>query len=255
AAVAAAAGARRRVSGGDGDAGAEGDAAPSPRNSAACAARAPRRHWPAGWSVAVLLLAAGGLRAEITIEGRVALPQTHRAPVMNKRYEVVTKGGVIAINPPLAVVYLEGKFPPPAGPATVVLPQKDLAFVPSLMAVRVGTRVEFPNEDDVYHNIFSYSSPKRFDLGRYRKDERPVPSIVFDKPGLETLRCDIHEHMRGLLLIVDTPYFVVTDAEGNYRLTGLPEGHYELKAWLSSQTTLVQAVDLTAGAHVHADFP
>ncbi|HVU22764.1 MAG TPA: carboxypeptidase regulatory-like domain-containing protein [Opitutus sp.] len=204
---------------------------------------------------ALLLLAAGGLRADITIEGRVALPPTHRAPVMNQRYEVVTKGGVIAINPPLAVVYLEGKFPPPEHPATVVLPQKDLAFVPSLLAIRAGTRVEFPNEDDVYHNIFSYSAPKRFDLGRYRKDERPVPAIVFDEPGLETLRCDIHEHMRGLLLIVDTPYFLVTDADGHYRLTGLPPGRYELKAWLSSKTTLTRTVDLAPGAQLHVDFP
>ena len=201
-------------------------------------------------SVAVI----SGVRAETTIEGRVALPRTHSAPVMNQRYEVVTKGGVIAVDPPLAVVYLEGKFPPPERPVTVQLPQKDLAFVPSLMAIRVGTRVEFPNLDDVYHNIFSYSAPKRFDLGRYRRDERPVPSVVFDKPGLETLRCDIHEHMRGILLVLDTPYFVVTDPDGHFQLSGLPAGRYQLKAWLSSKTTLTQDVELTADSRLHVDF-
>src|SRR5436309_10057486 len=76
--------------------------------------------------------------------------------------------------------------------------QKDFAFVPPLLPVQTGTAVEFPNLDDTYHNIFSYSPTKRFDLGRYRPEERPIPSVLFDVPGLVTLRCDIHEHMRGL---------------------------------------------------------
>jgi len=175
--------------------------------------------------------------------------------VVNKRYEIITKGGVVSTNPPLAVVYLEGSFPKPATPPTAELPQKNLAFVPSLLPVRVGTIVSFPNLDDTYHNIFSYSAPKRFDLGRYRSDERPIPSEVFDVPGLVTLRCEIHEHMRGVILVLDTPFFVVTDAAGNYRLSGLPSGHYVLKAWLSSKTTLEQPVDLAADSLLHADFP
>lgn len=190
-----------------------------------------------------------------TIEGRVALPKTRTAPVLVKRYEVVTKGGVISTNPPLAVVYLEGDLPAHPPPAVAEMPQKDLAFVKSLLPIEVGTRVEFPNLDDTYHNIFSYSAPKRFDLGRYRRDERPVPAEVFDKPGLVTLRCDIHEHMRGLILVVPTPYFVVTDAEGNFRLNGLPAGHYTLKAWVSSKTTLEHPVELTADSALHVDFP
>jgi hypothetical protein len=81
-----------------------------------------------------------------------------------------------------------------------------------------------------------------------------VPSVVFDKPGLETLRCDIHEHMRGLLLVLDTPYFVVTDADGHFRLSGLPAGRYELKAWLSSKTTRSQTVELAPDSRLHVDF-
>ena len=86
--------------------------------------------------------------------------------------------------------------------------QKDLTFMPLILPVQVGTKVEFPNLDDTYHNIFSFSPAKRFDLGRYRSDERPIPSQVFDVTGLVTVRCDIHRHMRGLILVVDTPYFV-----------------------------------------------
>ena len=201
-----------------------------------------------------LLAVVAASRADIVVEGRVQLPNTRHAPVMNKRYDVVTKGGVIATNPPRAVVYLEGRFessPPP----TVQLPQKDMAFIPSLLPVQVGTRVEFPNYDDTYHNIFSYSPPKRFDLGRYRPDERPVPSQVFDEPGLVTLRCEIHEHMRGIVLVLATPHFVVTDEAGRFRLSGLPIGRYQLKAWLNSKTTLEQTVELTEGALLRVDLP
>lgn len=194
-------------------------------------------------------------RAEAVIEGRVELPKTRTVPVMNKRYEVVTKGGVVSTNPPLGVVYLAGAFPKPASLPVARIPQKDLAFVPALLPVQAGTRVEFPNLDDTYHNIFSYSAPKRFDLGRYRPDERPVPSQVFDTAGLVTLRCDIHEHMRGLILVLDTPHFVTTDADGRYRLTGLPAGRYTLKVWIDSRTTLERAVELEAGSVLHIDFP
>ena len=133
--------------------------------------------------------------------------------------------------------------------------QKDFAFLPPLLAIQVGTKVEFPNQDDTYHNIFSYSPPKRFDLGRYPSGVNPVPSVVFDKPGLVTLRCDIHEHMRGLILVLDTPYFVLTDAQGRFRLTNLPAGHFLLKAWLDSRTSRERPVELTSGAILHADLP
>ena len=205
--------------------------------------------------LALALLPAVKGRAQAVVEGRVELPKNHTAPVMTKRYEIVSKGGVVATNPPLAVVYLEGAFPQPAAPATKQLPQKDFAFVPALLPLRVGTKVEFPNLDDTYHNIFSYSPAKRFDLGRYRPDEKPVPAQVFDVPGLVTLRCDIHEHMRGLILVLDTPHFAVTDAEGRFKLAGLPPGQYTLKAWLSSKTTLERPVELKNGATLRVDFP
>jgi plastocyanin len=194
--------------------------------------------------------------AQSTIEGRVDLPKTKSAPVVAKRYEIVTTGGVLGTNPPLAVVYLEGSFQKPASLPTKQVAQKDLTFVPALLAIQVGTKVEFPNlEKDTYHNIFSYSPAKRFDLGRYRPDEKPVPSQIFDAAGLITLRCDIHEHMRGLILVLATPHFATTDESGNFRLTGLPAGHYTLKAWVDSRTTREHPIDLKNGGTVHVDFP
>ena len=207
------------------------------------------------WCNAVLSLLPVALPASATVEGRVELPKSRSAPVQAKRYEIVSKGGVLSTQPPLAVVYLDGSFPQPGSLPTKEVTQKDLTFIPALLPVRVGTKVEFPNLDDTYHNIFSYSPAKRFDLGRYRPDERPIPSQVFDKPGLVTLRCDIHEHMRGLILVLSTPYFVMTDTAGHFRLSGLPAGHYTLKAWIDSRTTQEKPVDLENGQTLHVDFP
>jgi len=207
------------------------------------------------WFNAVLSITPVALLASTVVEGRVELPKSHSAPVQAKRYEIVTQAGVLSTQPPLAVVYLDGAFSKPVSLSTKEVAQKDLTFVPALLPIQVGTKVAFPNLDDTYHNIFSYSPAKRFDLGRYRPEERPVPTQVFDKPGLVTLRCDIHEHMRGLILVLNTPYFVMTDTDGHFRLSGLPAGHYTLKAWIDSRTTREKPVELKSGQTLHVDFP
>ncbi len=208
----------------------------------------------AGFNTVVALLPISVL-AQATVEGRVGLAKSHSAPVVAQRYEIVARGGVLSTQPPLAVVYLDGSFRKPTSHPTKQIAQKDLAFVPPLLPVQVGTKVEFPNLDDTYHSIFSYSPAKRFDLGRYRPEERPIPSEVFNTPGLVTLRCDIHEHMRGLILVLNTPYFVITNPDGRFRLSGLPSGRYTLKAWVDSKTTRERPVELKNAATMHVDFP
>jgi plastocyanin len=174
---------------------------------------------------------------------------------MAKRYDIVSKGGILSTNPPVAIVYLEGEFAKPEKPETKQVIQKDFLFNPALLPVRTGTKVEFPNQDDSYHNVFSFSPTKRFDLGRYRSDEKPIPFQLFDKAGLIKLRCDIHEHMRGIILVLDTPHYVVTGTDGNFKLTGLPAGSYKLKAWMDSRTTLEKAVEIKASGNVKISFP
>jgi hypothetical protein len=205
---------------------------------------------------AVAALPAFGAPDASSVEGRVTLPKSPPAQVVNQRYGIVSHGGVLSPYPPVAVVYLEGAFPPPmTPPPPAQMVQRDLNFFPALLPILVGTRVEFPNLDDTYHNIFSYSPAKRFDLGRYRGDERPIPSELFDVAGMVTLRCDIHEHMRAIILVLDTPHFVMSDPAGAYSLGDLPQGHYVLKVWLDSRTTLERPVDLPPGSTVHIDFP
>lgn len=204
---------------------------------------------------AMVALQAAPVQAQATISGKVELPKPLHPPVLNKRYGIISYNGVLSPYPPLAVIYLEGSFARSANPPGAQMVQKDLNFQPAILPVQVGARVEFPNLDDTYHNIFSYSSAKRFDLGRYRSDERPIPSVLFDVAGMVTVRCDIHEHMRAIILVLDTPYYVMSDPAGVYRLGGLPAGHFTLKVWLDSKTTLERAVDLQAATTLHADFP
>ncbi len=209
--------------------------------------------------IAVAFLPAACL-AQGTVEGKVKLPKARFAPVPNERYQneryvIVNKAGVLATDPPRAVIFLEGSFAKPGALPTKEVAQKDYAFAPGLLAIQAGTKVEFPNFDDTYHNIFSYSPAKRFDLGRYPPGEIPPPSVTFDTPGLVTLRCDIHEHMRGLILVLATPYFTMSDTAGHYRLSGLPAGHFTLKVWVDSKTTREHPVDLKNGSTVQVDFP
>ena len=207
------------------------------------------------WLNTILSVVPASLLAGAAVEGRVELPKSRSAPVQAKRYEIVTKAGVLSTQPPLGVIYLDGNFARPASLPTKEVEQKDLTFIPALLPIEVGTKVLFPNLDDQYHNIFSYSPVKRFDLGRYRPEERPIPSVTFDQPGLVTLRCDIHEHMRGLILVLNTPYFVMSDTTGRFRLDKLPAGRYTLKAWIDSRTTFEKPVDLKEGQTLHVDLP
>jgi plastocyanin len=184
------------------------------------------------------------------IEGRVEIPQPRRvAPLPRYPNQAIQPGPPEARR---AAVYLEGTFPAPST-KTVRMAQKELQFEPGLLVIQRGTSVLFPNQDDLYHNVFSYSKAKRFDLGRYRKDEKPAVQ-TFDRVGVVRLSCEIHEHMDGTILVVDTPYFQKTDADGAFRLDGLPTGRFVLKAWVSEKQVYERPVELTPGARLRVDF-
>ena len=211
-----------------------------------------------GFSILSLIVSfvAGSIRAQVVIEGTVQLPKPSFDRGLNQRYATAPDIALAPVNPPAAVVYLEGDFKGqgnvPKSPAQVA--QKNVAFAPDLLPVLVGTAVEFPNMDETYHNVFSYSKTKRFDLGRYRKDEKPSV-VVFDKPGAVTIHCEIHERMRGTILVLETPHFQKTDTAGRYRLEHLPPGDYVLKAWVAGDDVRQRPVELKSGMTLHVDFP
>ena len=194
--------------------------------------------------------------AGASVEGVVVLPKPAVGTVTPSRYQNKTPGEVAPPEKPVAVVYLEGIFPTSAqtnaSVSTKVL-QEHFRFSPAVLPIRTGTSVEFPNLDDSYHNVFSYSKPKRFDLGRYRSDEKPA-AVVFDKPGAVKLYCEIHEHMRGVVLVLDTPHFTRTDTNGIYRLENLPAGKFVLKAWLNESKVIERPVELRDGETLKVDF-
>lgn len=211
----------------------------------------------------VLFICAAGLAAtslakgDAVIEGVVQLPPPTIERPLDQRYRTNAEAPITPSNPPAAVVYLEGDFSPNAKPgakAIAEMSQKNILFAPDLIAVRVGTAVEFPNLDDTYHNVFSYSKAKRFDLGRYRKEEKPG-TVIFDKPGVVTVHCEIHDRMRGTILVLNTPYFQKTESSGRYRIDHLPAGHFVLKAWLNETDVRERPVDLKSGGTLHVDLP
>jgi plastocyanin len=107
--------------------------------------------------------------------------------------------------------------------------QKHKAFDPHVLAVEVGSAVQFPNHDPFFHNVFSLFEGKRFDLGLYEAGSSRI--VVFDRPGICYLFCNIHPEMSAVVLVLSTPYFAVTDATGQLRIAGVPPGRYELRVW------------------------
>ena len=202
-----------------------------------------------------LLGSAGTASALAVIEGTVALPAPAPAPIAQPRYPVAASYTIGLPDPPAAVVYLEGAFGVSAqeGAPRAEVAQREYQFAPGLLAVRRGTIVSFPNLDDEYHSVFSYSKAKRFDLGRYHKNESPA-ELTFDQAGVVKLYCEIHDHMRGTILVLDTPYFQKTDAAGRYRLENLPAGRWVLKAWIDDGAVLERPVELRDGTHLHINF-
>lgn len=130
-----------------------------------------------------------------------------------------------------AVVYLTGEHLPPirlpVQPPSMA--QKDRMFVPSILAVPVGATVQFPNLDPFFHNVFSYSKSKRFDLGRYPAGDSE--SVMFDRAGIVSVFCEIHYSMRAYVHVLDTPYFAVTDDERRFEIADVQAGEYVMHVW------------------------
>lgn len=168
-----------------------------------------------------------------------------------------TISGKVAKAPPIrAGVWLEGpgtKVAP--APTKFVMEQRGYQFGESLMIVTPGTIIEFPNRDQDYHNIFSVSRPNAFDIGRYKKDATPVPTVVFEKPGVVRLQCEIHDHMNAVILVVDSRWRTLTDNAGRFTLTGVTPGSYILHARTDDKTHWSAPVKVEAGKTTTIQFP
>lgn len=143
-----------------------------------------------------------------------------------------------------AVVYLSGTA------STAPLPnasvdQRDKMFTPHVSVVTRGTTVRFPNDDSVFHNVFAYFQAKKFDLGMYPRGT--TKKVTFDKTGLVIILCNVHSYMSAYIMVVDTPYYAVSDDAGHFRLPNVPPGTYTLHGWHESGATLTQTVSVGSG--------
>ncbi len=132
-------------------------------------------------------------------------------------------GAVVMVDSPRA----------PAGPIRfpwpTVMAQQDIAFQPHVLIVPVGASVTFPNKDKVRHHVYSFSKPKKFELKLYGRDD--TRSVVFDKPGVVAIGCNIHDQMSGFIWVVDTPFAAQTDAGGRLVIANVPPGGASLRLW------------------------
>jgi plastocyanin len=136
---------------------------------------------------------------------------------------------------------------------TTRIAQKGAMFSPHILPVMVGTKVEWPNNDDIYHNVFSMSDNKSFDLGLY-KGNPPDKLVVFDKPGRVDVFCSIHANMHCIVLALPNPYFALTDDNGDYKILNVPPGTYQLRAWSERVPADEREIVVPTNGTVRADF-
>ena len=154
-----------------------------------------------------------------------------------------------------SVVYLEsaprGAFETSEG-GHAVMDQRNETFVPHVLAITTGTTVDFPNSDRFYHNVFSLSKTRPFDLGRYAAgSSRPVR---FDRAGIVRVFCDIHSHMNAYILVFNHPFFAMTDGDGRYRIENVPPGTYGVIAWNEGTSSETRPITVPDGGVAELDF-
>ncbi len=137
--------------------------------------------------------------------------------------------------------------------STLKVAQYHADFSPHVLPVLAGTTIQWPNNDDIYHNVFSVSDAAQFDLGLY-KDCPPDKQVKFDQPGKVDVYCSIHANMHCIVLVMENPYFAATDRSGRYAIANVPAGKYQLKAWHERMPVDVQEITVPDTGEVKADF-
>jgi plastocyanin len=207
-----------------------------------------------------LAVGAGTILGNVRAEGKpgAGADAAHTGNYGKLKYKFAEKVDYAAMHD--FVVYIEGSFDTNSVSATNTMEvtttriaQKGAIFSPHILPVMVGTKVEWPNNDDIYHNVFSMSDTKQFDLDLY-KGNPPDKFVIFDKPGRVDVFCSIHSNMHCIVLVLPNPYFAATDENGNFKISNVPPGTYKLKAWCERVPADEQEIIVPAEREVHADF-
>ena len=214
-----------------------------------------------GLAISLVVLRPAALQTQTgrtgSIRGRVELRGP--MPTVERRPSVAELGTPLHHDSPdrtRSVVYLEtaprGAFDQGNG-GRAVMDQRNETFVPHVLAITTGTTVEFPNSDRFFHNVFSLSKTRPFDLGRYATGRSKA--IRFDRSGIVRVFCDIHSHMNAFILVFSHPFFGMTDVEGRYRIDNVPPGSYNVIAWHEGVASEPKPVVVPEGGATELDFP
>lgn len=210
-------------------------------------------------SLTAVVAVAGTITGSVSAQGRIVADESTAGDAYSSRkYKFVEKVDYAAMHD--FVVYIEGAFGTNNVSSTNLeqvtttrVAQEGAVFTPHVLPVMVGTTVEWPNNDRIYHNVFSMSDAKQFDLGLY-KGNPPDKRVTFDKPGRVDVFCSIHTSMNCIILVLENPYFASTDGSGNYRIPNVPPGKYKLKAWHDRLPADECEITVPANGEVKADF-
>lgn len=172
------------------------------------------------------------------------------AGTVKGQVELVQKGGRRGADLSEVVVWIEGAKGKPK-PATATVTMKAKSFSPHVVAVGVGSTVEFPNDDPIFHNAFSVSADNRFDLDLYKRPKSG--RWTFQNPGVVRVYCNIHPQMSAVVVVRDSPFFTVAQADGSFAIPDVPAGRYVLKAWHERAPQEAQAeITVTAAGETSA---
>ena len=205
---------------------------------------------------------AGSITGRVHAEGKAAAEQDAQCGTVNyesRALKFATRMDYAAMHD--FIVYIEGpvgtnRLNPPDKPVQVLttrqVNQKHATFEPHTLPIVAGTTVEWPNNDDIFHNVFSYSEVKPFDLDLYKAPD--VKKVLFDKPGRVDVFCSIHSTMSCVVLVLENPYFARTDGKGVYVINDVPAGTYRLKAWHERLPAQGREIVVPEKGEVKADF-
>ena len=202
-------------------------------------------------------LSGADVRGTVTIERKLTPRNITPAAGLYQRGSAValqpdSKENALDYERSHVVVYLEGDQHLPAVPVTAEMEQQNRRFSPDLVVIPAASAVSFPNFDPIFHNVFSLSKPKSFDLGNYPKGQTRM--VTFPKAGIVFVYCHLHPNMVGTIVVTPSQWAARVDASGHFVLADVPPGKYTVVAWHKTGGTFRKTIEVTAGQDAEVDF-